>query len=398
MEPLRLGIVGIGFATRLMMPALMNHAGVQLVAAADPRKPARERFAQEFGGRVFVTAEDMFADGNIDAVYIATPSFLHATQIELAAAAGKHVVVEKPMVLTEAEVVAVEKAVRRAGIAFVCGHTHAFDPPVVKMAEIARSGNLGAVTMVTTANYTDLMYRPRTAWEMDTTAGGGAVFMQAPHQIDIVRAIVPGALLEVVAHTVRSDPERPTEGAYSALCRFGSGAAACLVYNGYGYFDTARWHYWRGERGELRDPDTHQLTWQKYRELRSEPSDNVSAGSLPDEHLRESRRYGGQDATAMAVARSAPFFGVTIASCERGDLYQSPNGVVICDRSGSHEVDLSDLPDGATAVINELYESVTSGQPGPHDVSWAAETTRGCIGIVQSANSGAPVRLEPSLK
>src|SRR5690606_29271580 len=74
--------------------------------------------------------------------------------------------------------------------------------------------------------------------ELDTRLGGGVVFSQAAHQIDIVRLLGGGLVQSVRACTGQWDPGRPTESAYSALLTFDNGAFASVTYSGYGHYDS----------------------------------------------------------------------------------------------------------------------------------------------------------------
>ncbi|MEI2559271.1 Gfo/Idh/MocA family oxidoreductase, partial [Acinetobacter pittii] len=84
----------------------------------------------------------------------------------------------------------------------------------------------GKVRLVNAFNYTDFMYRPRRPEELDSERGGGVVYSQAAHQIDVVRRIVRQPVESVRAVAANWDASRPSEGAYSALMTFASGAAA----------------------------------------------------------------------------------------------------------------------------------------------------------------------------
>src|SRR6266550_5629276 len=146
---LRVGVAGLGRAFLLMMPTLVRHPNVQLVAAADPRAEARARFAADFTANVYASVEELCADPDVDAVYVATPHQYHAEHVRMATAAGKHVLVEKPMALTLHECRAMTEAVRRAGVQMVIGHSHSFDAPIVKAREIIESGTVGPLRMIT---------------------------------------------------------------------------------------------------------------------------------------------------------------------------------------------------------------------------------------------------------
>ena len=94
---LNLAIAGLGRGFMLTLPALRAHPQVRLAGAFDLREDAVGHFAEEFDAKGFSTFDGILSDREIDAVYIATPHELHAEFAVAALAAGKHVLVEKPM-------------------------------------------------------------------------------------------------------------------------------------------------------------------------------------------------------------------------------------------------------------------------------------------------------------
>ena len=99
-EPLRVGVLGLGRAFTLMLPTLAADPRIQLVACCDPHENATALFRAQFGAQVHESAQALCADPNVEWVYIATPHPLHEAHAALAAAHGKHVLVEKPMALS----------------------------------------------------------------------------------------------------------------------------------------------------------------------------------------------------------------------------------------------------------------------------------------------------------
>src|SRR5690606_38806420 len=187
--PIGIGVVGLGRAFVLMLPTFVKDDRVRLVAAADPRSQARARFAQDFGSASHETIEQLCADPNVELVYIASPHQFHAEHVEVAAAAGKAMLVEKPLAITLDECTRIVETVQREGVVLVVGHSHSFDGPVLHAANVLRSGRYGRARMLNALNYTDFIYRPRRLEELDTSRGGGVVFSQAAHPVDIARAL-----------------------------------------------------------------------------------------------------------------------------------------------------------------------------------------------------------------
>src|SRR5262249_50730071 len=251
---LRIGVAGLGRAFSVMVPTFAADPRVALVAAADPRAEARERFTADFGGTAYARVEDLCADPAVEFVYVATPHQFHAAHAVLAAQHGKHLLVEKPLALTLDDCDAIVAAANRAGVRLVVGHSHSFDAPILRLRALINGGAFGPVRMITAFNYTDYLYRPRPPEELDTAQGGGAVFNQAAHQVDIVRLIGGGRAASVRAAIGAWDDARPTEGAYAALLTFADGAFASLAYSGYGRFDSDEFDNWIGEMGQAKRP------------------------------------------------------------------------------------------------------------------------------------------------
>ena len=254
---LRIGVAGLGRGFTLMLPTLSAHPRVELVAAADPRAEARARFASDFGARTYDDVDALCADAKVEAVYVATPHEHHARHAIAAAAAGKHVLVEKPMAVTREEAASMAEAARAAGVVLVVGPSHSFDAPVLRARTLVESGAFGRVRMITALNFTDFLYRPRRPEELDTARGGGVVFSQAAHQVDIVRVLARSPVRSVRAFTGAWDALRPTEGAYSALLGFEDGAFASLTYSGYAHFDSDELCGWIGELGQAKGAVRH---------------------------------------------------------------------------------------------------------------------------------------------
>ena len=137
---LRLGVAGLGRAFSVMLPTFTGDARVSLVAAADPRAEARQRFAVDFGGKSYESVEELCADPAIDVVYVATPHQFHAQHAALAARHGKHLLIEKPIALTLDDCTAIIAAARSAGVQLVVGHSHSFDAPVRRLRELVAQG------------------------------------------------------------------------------------------------------------------------------------------------------------------------------------------------------------------------------------------------------------------
>ena len=382
---LQLGVIGLGRAFTLMLPTFVADRRVRLAAAADPRPEARALFQREFG-RAHDSVEALCADPAVEAIYIASPHQMHAAHVRLAAAAGKHVLVEKPMAITLAECQAMIAAAAAADVHLIVGHSHSFDAPIRRLREIVDSGAVGAVRMINALNYTDFLYRPRRPEELVTAEGGGVIFSQGAHQIDTMRLIGGGRVKTVTANTGAWDPARPTEGAYSALLQFEDGAFATASYNGYGHFDSDEFTGWIGELGQAKDAS-------RYGAARKALA--AAYNSVAEARLKNARNFGGLDYVPAAPVPGLQHqhFGFLMASCERADLRPMPSGVMIY---GEDSARLDPLPSPEvprSEVIDELYGALAHGRPPLHDGAWAMATLEVCLAIIDSARTGMPVSL-----
>ena len=388
---LRVGAAGLGKAFTLMLPALAADPRIELVAAADPRSEARERFAADFGARGYPSVEALCADPGVEVVYVATPHQHHAEHVALAAAHGKHALVEKPMAIALVDCERMIEVTERAGVVLIVGHSHSFDRPILRTREIVGSGAVGAVRMINAQYYTDFLYRPRRPEELDTARGGGVVFSQGAHQIDIVRLLAGGRAERVHAFTGAWDPARPTEGAYAALLKFEDGVFASLLYSGYAHFDGDEFCGGIGELGREKAAD-----W--YGSARRGLRRAANAGE--EAALKQGRNYGGAEyakskaASATAAGGWYEHFGVVLVSCEHADLRPLANGVMIYGDEEARFESLAQPPIPRVDVIDELYAAIVDGRAPLHDGRWSMATLEVCLGILQSAREGREIALQ----
>ena len=381
MRKLKLGAAGLGRAFALMAPTFALDPRVELVAAADPREEARAKFGRDFGGEAFSSVEALLGRKDLDAVYVATPHQFHAEHARLAAAKGRHVLVEKPMALSVAQCRSMIEAARGGGVQLIVGHSHSFDAPIRRARDIIESGAVGRLRMITALQFTDFLYRPRRPEELATGTGGGAVYNQAAHQVDIVRLLAGSPVKSVRAATGAWDAARPVEGAYSCFLDFEDGACASLVYSGYAHFDSDEFCGWIGELG--RDKDPHQYG----------SSRRILAGAVDELAMKSARNYGGVEFKDAGPAQHHQHFGVLIVSCERADLRPLPDGVMIY---GDAERRLDALPAPRVPraeVIDELYDAVVNAKAPLHSGEWALATIEVCAAIQRSSREGKEIPL-----
>jgi phthalate 4,5-cis-dihydrodiol dehydrogenase len=381
-SPVRLGIVGLGLAGALLTRAAMLEPGISLCAAAEPHEPPRAAFARDFGVPVHADVVSLCIDPQVEAVYLATPHQYHCEHAILAASHGKHVVLEKPMALSLADCDRILEATTRHGVQLLIGHTHAYDPALRAMRRIIASGLLGRIGMMSTFNYTDFLYRPRRPEELDTSLGGGVVFNQLPHQIDLLRMLGGGLVRSIRASCASLDPARPTEGGAVALLDFADGAAASLVYSGHDFFDSDELHGWVGEGGNLKQPGNN---GRARRALAARDRDDEA-------FLRRQKLAYGALAMPAGAAPHPPHFGTTIVTCARGELKSAPAGLTLFDADGVHDIP---LPGGSgyQGLFADLRAALRAGVAPRHDGRWGKATVEVMLALLQSARERREIAL-----
>jgi predicted dehydrogenase len=195
---IRVGIVGSRFVAHAHAEGLRQVPGVELVAAASPNPEHVWDFHKRFGiEHAFADYKDMLASGLIDAITVACPNDLHAEVVINAAAAGKHVFVDKPLALNLDECDRMIEACKAAGVILMYGENLCFAPKYVRAKQLADEGALGDVYYV---RQLECHYGPHAEWFWDVSRSGGGVLMDMGcHSIAYCRWVFSDAPIESVS-------------------------------------------------------------------------------------------------------------------------------------------------------------------------------------------------------
>lgn len=156
-------------------------AGVRLAGVYDI-DPARMRAAKEAGLHCFASAEEIWADPSVGAALIATPNDIHAEYVEKAAAAGKHIICEKPIGLSVAQAEEMYAAVERAGVVFAVHQNRRWDDDFLTVKNIVANGSVGDVYRVESRVMGGNGIPG--AWRKERARGGGMMLDWGVHLID----------------------------------------------------------------------------------------------------------------------------------------------------------------------------------------------------------------------
>jgi predicted dehydrogenase len=226
---LRWGILGAARINERLLPAIVEASNSELVAIASRRPGAAAETLAKYapglkGVRSYDDLDALLADDAVQAVYLPMANHEHAEWALKSIAAGKHVLCEKPMALTVADIDAIEAAARAQNVVVMEGFMYRFHPQHARVCELIASGLIGEVRSVH-ASYSFIM-RPARLYRLaeSTERGGGAMWDIGPYAIHSARWCfdVPPLAITAIAKYVDSGADITTSG----VIDFGEGRHA----------------------------------------------------------------------------------------------------------------------------------------------------------------------------
>jgi len=257
-------VIGVGDITiRRVIPAIQAEPRSVLhgLVTRDPSK------ATQYGVRTWGSLDEALADPAVDAVYVATPVFLHAPQTIQSLRAGKHVICEKPMAMNEPEARSMVQAAEQSGRMFGVAYYRRCYPKVQRAKQLLREGAIGKPVVAELTNHMWFDGTGSRSWLVDPAkAGCGPLFDIASHRIDVLNFWF-GKPLRVTAQLSNVVHHYPVEDNATVMIEYEHGVRGIV---------DVRWHSKiirdecriRGTDGEiemspLNGPD---LTWPGGRE------------------------------------------------------------------------------------------------------------------------------------
>jgi len=188
-DKVQVGLVGSGFICAIHADTLKRCADAQVVAVMSPTKGKAEAFAQRHGISQHFTDYDKFLEvDELDLVIIGAPNDVHCELTVKAAAAGKHIVLEKPMCLSMAEADRMVEACRKAKVKLMYAEELCFAPKYVRLKQLLDSGALGDPVLIKQSEKHDGPHAPH-FWDVDR-AGGGVTMDMGCHAIEFFRWVL----------------------------------------------------------------------------------------------------------------------------------------------------------------------------------------------------------------
>lgn len=228
MKKVKWGVLGAGgIADRQTIPGMMRAKNAELVAVMEINMEFAEKIRAKYNAkRAYDNTDDLLADPEVEAVYIASPVIYHKEQVLKAAAAGKHILCEKPIALTVEECRELVDACDKAGILSATGFMMRFAAYHQKMKEVIKSGKIGNVVFCRgqfTCWYPDM----EGAWRQNKKlSGGGALIDMGVHVIDLIQYLTDSRVTKVAAMNDTQTFKYSVDDTSCVMMKLSNGATA----------------------------------------------------------------------------------------------------------------------------------------------------------------------------
>ena len=187
---IKLAITGAGYISKIHAAAALSLSNINLAAVVDRYPNTAQSFGKNYNlKRFYENIDQLLNDGDIDALVIGTPNYLHAPQAISALSAGIHVMVEKPMAMNAQEAYQMLEASQKFGALLMVAHCWRFDPEVLWLRQQWEAGRLGKI--IRTKGYgVHQLWGPSGWFTQKKLAGGGAMADIGIHALDTARFLL----------------------------------------------------------------------------------------------------------------------------------------------------------------------------------------------------------------
>ncbi len=227
----RIALIGLGMAVTPHAKSLLDLADrVEVAAAFSPSAARRKAFAEKFAFPLCDRLDTILADTSIDCVEILTPPNTHLDLVSQCAAAGKHILLEKPLEVSTERAAALVEAAETAGVTLGVMLQHRFRPAGLKLRAMLLGGEFGKLVGCSTVIR---LWRPQSYYDVEgrgTKArdGGGVLITQGIHTLDLMLSLA-GPVAEVTGYAATSSVHRmETEDMVVAAVRYANGALGTI--------------------------------------------------------------------------------------------------------------------------------------------------------------------------
>lgn len=232
MSNLGWGVIGIGNIVQgTIAPAMVAEPECDLVAAVSRDQGRADAFAEKFQARfAYTNYNEMLANPEVEAVFIATPNNQHAAQVVAAAKAGKHVLCDKPMAINVPDAIAAVEACEKAGVKLGINFHNRHLPWVQDAKKLVADGVIGTVDVIQVEGSSGPRHYDN--WRADpTSAGFGTLYNVGVHILDFLGLILDAEATDVTAMFDKQPGSGAVEGLAMILLRFSNGTIAYVNCN-----------------------------------------------------------------------------------------------------------------------------------------------------------------------
>ncbi|MGB9642392.1 MAG: Gfo/Idh/MocA family protein [Candidatus Ratteibacteria bacterium] len=230
MRKLKWGVIGSGgIAFRRTIPeGIIPADNAELVAVCDVNEEMARKSGEKFHVRYYTDEDQLIGDPEVEAVYIATPAYLHFKQAEKILKAKKHALVEKPITLKVEEGKKLVSLAKRNKVKLGVDFMMRFNTINRKIREMVLSGELGTIVMARAQ--LSCWYPPiKGAWRQIPSLGGGGSFIDMGcHCMDLLEFILDSRIKEITCMIDTLVHKYPVEDTAIALARFANGAIGVI--------------------------------------------------------------------------------------------------------------------------------------------------------------------------
>jgi predicted dehydrogenase/threonine dehydrogenase-like Zn-dependent dehydrogenase len=293
---LRIGLLGCGDIAVQNAAAIQVAPNVELVACYDPVSALAEDIARAHGAELAPTSDELLNDDSVDAVLLSVPHDLHVPLGKAAVAAGKHVVVEKPLANNLSAAAELVHAAERSGVVLSVCFPHRYRPDVVVAKRLIQRGAIGELAGLLLNFFMD---KPASYWfggfsgrassnwrGSRERAGGGVLIMNLSHYLDLIRYLTGVEPDVVAARTQTADPWAEVEDAAAVNVDYANGALGSLFANARlpGTDPTVGLRLWGADGHIVLEPDPRIYTLRALNGLRTNRWQTF--GRLPPTNIR----------------------------------------------------------------------------------------------------------------
>jgi UDP-N-acetyl-2-amino-2-deoxyglucuronate dehydrogenase len=278
--PIRFGLVGAGTISTQHLEALESIADARIAAIASASADRARTAGERWGVPWTTDVDELLAREDVDAVTISTPSGLHPGQALAALRHGKHVLVEKPLALSNADARAVVEEARNRNLIAATVSQRRFEPAVQAIRTAVGDGALGRLSMIVAEGF---YHRPQSyydsaAWRGTVALDGGVLMNQAIHTIDLLRWI-GGPVESVAGHVATIGHRIEAEDTATVSLRFASGALGAILATTCAATERPTEFRIDGERGHIRLVGDEAREWDVPDVPAPSPADAPSEGA-----------------------------------------------------------------------------------------------------------------------